>query len=500
MPTYELVKVAGFGRPLAQLMNYRSPPEHLSGWAVPELFLARDGHSNDAYWSRLATTPGESSAYVGTVPLVLSWVGIVAAPRDRRFTPWRLIVPAGLALASMASWWPDGYWIVLQVPGFGLFRAPGRYTLLTSLGLSLLAGRGLDRTISARRFGIGLGLAILAGAASFGWSMLLASRTDYRASFGADTVTLRIASAAGAWAVGLGAVVAWRMRRLPDWAPVAVAALELSILFHLGSSRWQKSVDPTTDSPILARLATEPDVGLVAGPVGNVPVRLGLATAFPDFGITPPPPNYLLESARTPPGQNDPASLRWQRRFGVTHGVWHLGDETRNAEILIEAPDPALDRLLDERAGPPSRWKLARMAGAFPRARVATRSVEVEDWGAMYVRLTSRDDPEEVVYETADRPREAGGPRAKSARLIAFDGRSAEVEHDGECDLVVRRTYYPGWMFRIDGGPRRPSSRPTAGCRPSGWRGLAFITSHLCIGRREWVGRWGFRGFVLWLF
>ena len=52
----------------------------------------------------------------------------------------------------MPRWWAAGYAAFLHLPALGYFRAPARYTLLTSLGLALLAGQGLDRATSPRRF------------------------------------------------------------------------------------------------------------------------------------------------------------------------------------------------------------------------------------------------------------------------------------------------------------------------------------------------------------
>ena len=47
-------------------------------------------------------------------------------------------------------------------------------------------------------------------------------------------------------------------------------------------------------------------------------------------------------------------------------------------------------------------------------------------------------------------------PDARFARLISWDGAVATVEHDGACDLVLARCYYPGWWSRIDDGPEEP--------------------------------------------
>ena len=104
---------------------------------------------------------------MGAVPLILAFVGALAAPRDRAPTPWRLIVPMSLALATMPGWWPDGFFVLLQLPGLGWFRARA-VTFLASLGLARLAGRGLDHSVASRRFWPGLALAILGGGATSG--------------------------------------------------------------------------------------------------------------------------------------------------------------------------------------------------------------------------------------------------------------------------------------------------------------------------------------------
>ena len=99
------------------------PPVHLSQFALPELFVGRPLGVGDSYWGLLGTNPREACAYVGVVPLFLAFVGFVAAPRDRAFTCWRLIVPLSLVMATMPAWWPDGYTMVRQLPGLGWFRA-----------------------------------------------------------------------------------------------------------------------------------------------------------------------------------------------------------------------------------------------------------------------------------------------------------------------------------------------------------------------------------------
>ncbi len=135
---------------------------------MPSVYLGKSLGVGEEYWLLHGTTAGEACAYVGVVPFILAFVGWVAAPRARHLAPWRVIVPLSLALATMPGWWPEGFAMLLNLPGLGWFRAPARYTLLTSLGLALLAGRGLDRSIAPRRFWGGLTLAIGIGVVGVG--------------------------------------------------------------------------------------------------------------------------------------------------------------------------------------------------------------------------------------------------------------------------------------------------------------------------------------------
>src|SRR5438270_124250 len=83
-----------------------------------------------------------------------------------------------------------------------------------------------------------------------------------------------------------------------------------------------------------------PGVGLVAGRLQNLPIWVGLASASPMVGITAPPPNYLLQAASEPPGEFNPGKFRWQRRLGVTHGIWTMDDDIRGTEVIDEFVDP----------------------------------------------------------------------------------------------------------------------------------------------------------------
>ena len=243
-------------------------------------------------------------------------------------------------------------------------------------------------------------------------------------------------------------------------APVGLAAVELSALFFLGPVEWDWSIRLSESSPALRRLA-EADreaPGLVANHLLDVPVLAGLTTAFPSLGIIPPPPNYLLEAATRPPTRGTIADIRWQRRFGVTHGIWGPGDDVRGLEVLAVIPDPTLDRVM---ARVPSLcahgpWILVRDRSAFPAARAARQVREAGSWGQLYSTLSSADHIDEAWFLAEDGVPKLPDPPATAPKVRSWDGRTAVVEHDGSCVLILRRTFYPGWSYRIDGGPGRP--------------------------------------------
>ncbi|MFQ5489929.1 MAG: YfhO family protein [Phycisphaerae bacterium] len=138
LPMVETLKLSQrSGGGLAFAAGYASRPINLLTLVWPQFF----GNMVDApffgswsYW--------EALAYPGLVALSLALGAVALIPKRQALAP-AIIALLGLLLA-LGSTTPCFDIIVRLVPGAGLFRAAGRYTLLFTVYGSLLAGLALD--------------------------------------------------------------------------------------------------------------------------------------------------------------------------------------------------------------------------------------------------------------------------------------------------------------------------------------------------------------------
>jgi hypothetical protein len=149
----------------ADLAGYLVPPENT---VIGQWLLARGVKGPRWIW-------GEQTLYLGWTALLLALVGAAASfkaadPGARR---WRFFVmlavvaimlAAGPLRSEVASnvWGWSPFAILVRIPGLSLFRAPARFTVLTTLAIAVLAAAGCA-TLHARfgRFGRLLTLAAM---------------------------------------------------------------------------------------------------------------------------------------------------------------------------------------------------------------------------------------------------------------------------------------------------------------------------------------------------
>jgi hypothetical protein len=90
----------------------------------------------------------ETILYVGIAPLLLAVVGLLFGGRFRLFFG-ALVITA--VLVSLGNNGPVPLWdLIHRVPGFDVLRSPGRFALLSSLGVAVLCGYGVDRLMRLR--------------------------------------------------------------------------------------------------------------------------------------------------------------------------------------------------------------------------------------------------------------------------------------------------------------------------------------------------------------
>ncbi|MCE9572265.1 MAG: hypothetical protein K8W52_03845 [Deltaproteobacteria bacterium] len=116
-------------------------------------FALDGGLPGPATWAgMISAVSGKMEAYVGILALGFAAIAIAARPRHDRGAAWYwwAIGLVGLLLA-FGGGSPLLPWLVKHVPGFGLFRVPGRYKLITAIATAIAAGYGAAAIIEVPR-------------------------------------------------------------------------------------------------------------------------------------------------------------------------------------------------------------------------------------------------------------------------------------------------------------------------------------------------------------
>ncbi|MEW4527880.1 YfhO family protein [Maioricimonas sp. JC845] len=122
-------------------------------WYVPNLFPGYAIQQSTFLTYPAATNDVEAHLYFGLLPALIVLFGLVAPLWGGRRLPPQLVGWAlfGLLAAIYATGWLLP--ITRYLPGFGFFRGPGRYGIVTTLAAGLIAGWVVD---GAWRRGVGL--------------------------------------------------------------------------------------------------------------------------------------------------------------------------------------------------------------------------------------------------------------------------------------------------------------------------------------------------------
>jgi Bacterial membrane protein YfhO len=466
-PSWQFADLVGHTkRSPSELLYYAFPLVNWFDLVLPQLIRDLRLGPDDPYWFVHQTEAYEVALYIGTIPLVFVFLALFSRPGSRATLPWKIVIPLSFALATMMGWWPEGYFGLVGLPGFGYFRVPARYTLLCSFGLAVLAGEGFDRTIARGRFLMGFLSAVAFAALAVGAAVVWTSRPEVHLRPLLGRVPGGFYWCALAWFCSLATLYAWRRGRVGPSGPLVVAAVELGILFYHGTTEWGAAIELPGGSSVLTELSRRSPSGLIGGDIGNLPVRLGLKTASPYLGFANAPLNRLLLRLQDRPLRGVAEAIdeqtralthvqlkRWLRRgrvsllvgshptileLGESVGHWH--DATLNQIVPRDPFEPAA-----------REWSIVVLAEPFPEVRAAVRAYTAATLGDLLNRFTREDDLEIAWFLSEDDV--PGRLVGKSAQVVAWDGTIARVEHDGPCDLVIARSYDPGWSARINGEP-----------------------------------------------
>jgi hypothetical protein len=191
-------------------------------------FALDGGLPGPATWAgMISAVSGKIEAYVGVIALALAGCAIAARPRHDRGAAWFWWA---LGLIGLLLAFGDGApllpWLVKHAPGFGLFRVPGRYKLITAIAAAIAAGYGAAALIDApRNFGPARWRALAVAILVVGLSLWI---TIHREPFGMPGGP-RSETWAVTFAVIAAALIAAALFTRGRWraAPIVIAALAI---------------------------------------------------------------------------------------------------------------------------------------------------------------------------------------------------------------------------------------------------------------------------------
>tara|TARA_B100000029_G_scaffold345460_1_gene337855 strand:- start:1777 stop:4062 length:2286 start_codon:yes stop_codon:yes gene_type:complete len=296
----------------------------------------------------VATNEGEAHLYFGLAPLLLAALGTGSV--FRRGDPGGIF---WILLGTLALFYTTGRMVPLVdwLPGFSYFQGPGRYGVVVTLAVALLAGEMAGRWLtpvvngSFRSIVVWLGSLTALGSSwwlvDVTWVVVEASPGGLAAPDWLPSIVLMTAGLgvfAVLAAVGLFLVSRPRGAQVVAGQRLALAVLSLATVMDLWLVAHLVQFTEVLEDPPITRLASSPVRQALSeskmpprvfAPMANFPTVLGVS-ATPVY-FTFGPSEYTRRDLMMPSAQvEDPddsfvpqteAQMDWLERAGVTHIV-----------------------------------------------------------------------------------------------------------------------------------------------------------------------------------
>lgn len=464
----------------ADAMRYSFWPWRLITLFSPDFFGspgAGDFWGYASYW--------EDHSYPGLLVLLLALASLLILIKGlrpaRRSPRWHLVafgwtVLLGTFLLALGNNLPLFPWLYEHVPTFSMFQAPARYLIWAAFVLPLLAAAASERWRAPRGRGLYWFRLGTAGAFAITLGALIAwfALRDVRLTF------VRAAALTGIWGLGFGLLtlaIPWAERhaRSAMWRAAVTAWLALDLL----AAGWL--LNPTVDLSFykmgdqidtrLSGLAAHERVYL--NPLEEYDLKFRRFLRFQDFR---PLEDWRMMRAALLPNlhllEGVPSANNFDPLVPGRYARWMAGLagappqekaswlSLMNVALLerIDVSQPGsvrFDRTPASVHPGPVRW--------YSQDCVMRAASEEQSWQvvtAQLAREASRSgEPRVMIVEQADPP--AGGLCGGSslAELVAFDRQAGRIRIEIITPesgwIMVSETYDPGWQARVDGRPAR---------------------------------------------
>ena len=465
------------GLQVDEAMAWSLPPEEVATFIVPGLFgLSRQEGAYDTtairayYWGRMVFT--QTSDYMGLLPWLLLPL-VLLARRDQYVWAAAALLVGGL-LFSMGRYTPFYWWLYEYFPGVNHFRVPKMMLFVSSFGLAVLTGIGLQllqRTDAAESglfrcylawvWGIVLvivsclGLLLATGTAGVGILSPLILQPN-RFAAGLELVQARWHNVvlefgvASVFAVGYGLVIRALVRgRLSAWAASGV----LLLLLVVDVSRINSKFMALQEMPNHVQSKPTPIMQYLKGKIEGYRVLVLDGTD---------PMQYVMQEIPVMYTSNPVQMQRWQDyletfnlesampdimnvKYLVYSAALYERDRARLAPRYLPVfknPDTQ-QLLLENRQVLPKAW-LVNQVEVVEQAEQRIEQLRKPDFNPVRKALVEGQPPITLQQDSRS-PGQLSMERFQPNELVF------KVQVASNCLLVLGEKYHKGWRATIDG-------------------------------------------------